>query len=246
MLQVKPHDGYIVIQLDNGIPNALGIDVILQLDALLDRVKKEKVPLVLTGNAKFFSMGLHLPEIIGYNPEEFTHFISSFEQLVHSLYTLPVPVVCAMEGHAVAGGAILALACDMRIGADGAKKFGCNEAQLGVPVPFLPSMLVRQIVSDAMANRLLYRGDILSFKDAHGCGLLDDLVTAPEIIATAGKVVCQMVPENMQAFSVMKAIRTACISEQFHKHNKEFTHNFVQCWFQKASQELIRKAAQKF
>lgn len=246
MLQLKQEEQYTVVQLDNGIPNALSSELISELTGFLKKSAEGQKPLVLSGNTKFFSMGLNLPELIDISPEEFTDFIRSFDALVHTLYTLPVPVACALEGHAVAGGAILALACDFRIGVNEPRKFGCNEAQLGVPVPHLPAMIIRQLVSDSVANKIIYQGSILSFEEACQLRFLDELVAADELIAHAGKIACQMMGGSAKAFSVMKSMRTQAISEQFKLHKAYFTEQFVQCWYQEASQELIRQAAQHF
>ena len=246
MLQLKRENDYAVIQLDNGIPNALSSEVIDRLDSLLQQVAGEQAPLVLAGNSKFFSMGLNLPEVIDFTPDQFTRFINKFDQLVHTLYTLPVPVACALEGHAAAGGAILALACDVRIGADESKKIGCNEAQLGVPVPYLPSMIFRQIASDALANTLMYQGSMLSFQDAFHHTILNELVPSSEVIAAAGERAKQMAAASVEAFAVMKNMRTGPVSERFHADKDYYTEQFVRCWYQQTSQELIRQAAQRF
>jgi len=246
MLQFKNEDGYNIIKLDNGVPNSLSSSLICEFSAILDRAADQRLPLVITGNPKFFSMGLNLPEVIEFSKDEFRDYIEKFDLLVHKIFTLPVPVVCALEGHAVAGGAILALACDMRIGVDEARKFGCNEARLGVPVPYLPTMLFRNIVSQQIADKLIFQGEIISFRDALGYGLMDSLVPESEIIQAAGECAKDMIQGAVEAFSAMKSMKTDPVTEKFHENNEEYTGRFVQCWYEPSSQDLIRKAAQHF
>ncbi len=246
MLQFTNEDSYNIIRLDNGIPNALSSSLIDRFDNLLDEAAEQRLPLVIAGNTKFFSMGLNLPEVIEFSRDKFTDYIKKFDMLVHKLYTLPVPVVCALEGHAVAGGAILALACDMRIGSDESKKFGCNEAQLGVPVPYLPSMIFRNIAGHQAADKLMYQGTLLSFQDALKYGLIDRLVPAADIVSSAIESAKLMVQGSVEAFSIMKAMKTEPVSEKFQKHNDSYTERFIQCWYDPSSQNLIHLAARHF
>ena len=113
--------------------------------------------MVLAGGTKFFSIGLNLPELIGLNRKEMAEFWERFTQTVFGLYTLPMPTVCAVCGHAVAGGNILALTCDYRIGSTENRKIGLNEILLGLPVPYLADLMLRQVSGDRAATERLYR-----------------------------------------------------------------------------------------
>ena len=64
-------------------------------------------------------------------------FMRRFDAVMLRVFAFPRPVVAAIGGHAVAGGAILALACDARVMGAGAGRFGLNEVRLGVPFPGL-------------------------------------------------------------------------------------------------------------
>ena len=93
-----------------------------------------KKAVVLTGYDKFFSAGLNLKSL----PEDrdgMASFVDSFEEAHLALLQFPLPVVAAVNGHAIAGGCVLACAADLRIGAEGSHKLGVSEVSLGIVFP---------------------------------------------------------------------------------------------------------------
>jgi hypothetical protein len=67
--------------------------------------------------------------------EELATFVDRFEAMFLRLLTFPIPLVAAIGGHALAGGAVIALACDHRVMKDGPFQIGLNEVELGLPFP---------------------------------------------------------------------------------------------------------------
>jgi len=74
-------------------------------------------------------------EVFQYGREDMTEFFGSFMDLYEGIFRLPKPVVAAVSGHSVAGGSVLALACDERVMAEGPFQFALNEVNLGVVLP---------------------------------------------------------------------------------------------------------------
>ena len=96
-------------------------------------------------------------------------FWHRFEDMVLALYTNPLPTACAIAGHAPAAGTILAIACDFRFLATGKKLIGLNEITIGLPVPFLADLMLRQAVGDRAATEIEYSGDLLIPEKASDC-----------------------------------------------------------------------------
>jgi 3,2-trans-enoyl-CoA isomerase len=97
----------------------------------------------------FFSAGFDVKEVFQYDREAMTSFFGAFMDLHETMFRLPKPVVAALSGHTVAGGAVLALACDIRVMAQGPFRFALNEVNLGI---ILPPGIVRMAV-DAIGIR---------------------------------------------------------------------------------------------
>jgi enoyl-CoA hydratase/carnithine racemase len=96
-----------------------------------------------------------------------------------------VPVIAALSGHAPAGGAVLALQCDYRIGIHGNFKIGLNEVQVGLPVPGTILLALEEVIGARLARRIATRGSLLPMAEALAIGLVDELVEADNLMPTA-------------------------------------------------------------
>src|SRR4051812_45520620 len=122
--------------MDDGKANALGSAMIDELLAAIAQAEGEASAIVLAGRAERFCAGFDLRVMMS-GPDNAKALLSTGSKLLMKLYGTPLPLVIACTGHALAGGALVVLTGDWRIGAQGAFKIGLNEVQLGMPVPVL-------------------------------------------------------------------------------------------------------------
>src|SRR4051794_27933939 len=129
-------DGVALLSLSAGKANAMSAELLDILDAMFSRLEASDArAAVLTGYDRFFSAGLALPTLIDLDRPAMKRFIERFNVVMMRLFAQPRPVVAAINGHAIAGGCVLALQCDWRIMAEGDFKIGLNEVQLGIGLP---------------------------------------------------------------------------------------------------------------
>jgi enoyl-CoA hydratase/carnithine racemase len=235
-----------IVRLDNGITNAVSRTLVEDLADALEKVKSEFRGMVLAGGAKFFSIGLNVPELLELNQQEMTEFWYRFNRVCFDLFTLPVPTTCALKGHAPGAGAIFALACDFRFAAQGKKMIGFNEIALGIPVPYLADMMLRQVADDRVSTNMMYQGKLVPLEQAKETGLIDMILESDELEGKAIKDTEKVTVFDSQAFSVIKSNRVEEISYKFEKNHKEKHGLFIDCWFSKPVQKLLHKAAEKF
>ncbi len=172
--------------MDRPPANALNPELVGQLLAALESTRMDGAhAIVLTGRPGMFSGGLDVPELLHLDRRHVEDFWSQFFNLTRRLAASPVPVIAAVSGHAPAGGAVLALNCDWRIGVTGKYKIGLNEVQVGLPVPSTVLVALEQAVGPRVARRLATRGEMLSMDDAMAVGLLDELVAPDQLLPTA-------------------------------------------------------------
>jgi enoyl-CoA hydratase/carnithine racemase len=177
-------DSLAVVTMDDGKANALSVAMIDALLAALDRAEREAKAMVLAGRAERFCAGFDLRVMMS-GPEQATALLARGSELLLRLYDAKLPLVVACTGHALAGGALVVLTGDLRLGAAGAFKLGLNEVSIGLPVPVLAMEFARDRLSAAELTRATLMAQIYAPDDAVRAGYLDAVVPADELVPRA-------------------------------------------------------------
>jgi enoyl-CoA hydratase len=173
-----------VVTMDDGKANALSDAMIAELLEALARAEKEATAVVLAGRPERFCAGFDLKVMMS-GPEAAKGLLTRGSALLMALYGSPLPVVAACTGHALAGGALVLLTADVRIGAAGAFRIGLNEVSIGLPVPILAMELARDRIATLDLGRATLQAQIYAPEDAARVGFLDEVVPAGEVLARA-------------------------------------------------------------
>lgn len=245
-VNLEPHAGLAVLRLSNGATNAISPELVDDLADALREAKKEFKGLILAGGTKFFSIGFDLPTLLQLDRSAMTDFYFKFNQTALDLYTVPLPTACAIAGHAIAGGTILALTADFRFASSGRKLMGLNEVKIGVPVPYLADLMLRQIVGDRAATAINYHGEFLDAEQAQKIGLLDEVCPAEKLEQKAIEKVADLAGLPPYGFNLIKENRVEEIRSRFKEKGSAKIGMFLACWFNPAVQELLKQAAKKF
>ncbi|MBX3211997.1 MAG: enoyl-CoA hydratase/isomerase family protein [Labilithrix sp.] len=162
--------------------NALSTSLMARTLAAVREAKHE--PIFLTGDGDAFSAGLNLKELSNLDVAGMTTFLETLEELVKALYEHPAPVVAWVNGHAIAGGCVLALTADVRVmtGRAGAR-IGLNEVALGLRFPPLTFAMARARLTAPALERVLLESALYEVDDARALGLVD--VVGEESVARA-------------------------------------------------------------
>ncbi len=186
MLHIHFHDAVAEIRMDRPPANALNRELVEKLLAALETARMDGArAIVLTGRPGMFSGGLDVPDLLTLDRRQVEAFWGLFFALTRQLAASPIPVIAAISGHAPAGGAVLALQCDYRIGVAGKFRIGLNEVQVGLPVPGTILLALEEVVGPRVARRMATRGQMLSMDEALGVGLLDELVEPEQLLSAA-------------------------------------------------------------
>jgi enoyl-CoA hydratase/carnithine racemase len=245
-VSLEAHEGIALLQLNNGVTNAISPELVDDLGRALMRIKDEFKGMVLAGGDKFFCIGLDLPGLLQLGRAEMMDFYVTLNRVVLDLYTLPIPTASAIGGHATAGGAILALSTDFRLVAAGRKFIGLNEVKLGVPVPALADLILRQIVGDRRATEMVFSGEFLAPDQSLEINLVDAVVALEDVQNEAIAKIVPLAAMPPGGLALAKKNRVEAVRSQFDKIRQSDADNFLNCWFDSAVQELLREAAQKF
>ncbi len=175
-----------VLHMEGGRANALNVQFLSQLNALLDDVEASGArALVITGYENFFSAGLDLASLEGADRAAVREGLQWLHRLCRRLFTLPLPVVAAINGHAIAGGCVLALQADERIMAQGRARIGLKEVQLGVGLPVVVVEALRAAVAPSSFVPLALEGQLVGPERAAELGLVQRVIGPDELLAAA-------------------------------------------------------------
>ncbi len=181
-------DGTIaVIEMDDGKANALSSTMIAALgDALTTAEADESVAAaVIVGRAGRFSAGFDLDVFKSGDMAAIVGMVAAGGELVRTMYGCGIPVVAACTGHAIAGGALMLLGSDVRIGADGPFKIGLNEVAIGLTLPGWAHTIARERLSNTHIQRAIANARITDPAGALDAGFLDRVVAPEHVVDTA-------------------------------------------------------------
>lgn len=151
------------------------------LDNALDEIEQSEPPaaLVTTASGKIWSNGLDL-DFMGTLDEPIA-FVGEVQKIMARLLALPMPTVAAIQGHAFAGGAMLALAHDVRIMRRDRGYFCLPEIDLGMPFGAGFSALIAAKVSQPGLQRLAVLGERMPAETAHSLGIVDHTAVLQDV-----------------------------------------------------------------
>ena len=178
-----------LLRLAHGKASALDLEFLRALTAEFDAAVHDQVrALVLTGTGSIFSAGVDLVRLRDAGSGYLAEFLPAMHACFERLFFLPMPTVAAVNGHAIAGGGVLTLACDHRLMVRGSARIGLPEHVVGVPFPVLVLEMVRATLSPPVAQEALLRGSTYSPDEALARGFVNELVEASELLPRAEAV----------------------------------------------------------
>ncbi|MEE2756751.1 MAG: crotonase/enoyl-CoA hydratase family protein [Myxococcota bacterium] len=212
LINYTDHDGVALIQMNDGKVNAISYQMLDQLMGALDRAEESANAIVLTGQPGRFCAGFDLKTMMA-SPQSAVDLLTRGCDLYMRLYGFSLPVVIACSGHAVAGGALLTLCGDQRIGIDGDFKIGLNEVAIKMPLPVLAMELARERLSTAALSTATLAAKLYSPDEAVTAGYLDSTVAPDSLITHALSVGRELGQLDRSAFKETKRrLRGATIS----------------------------------
>lgn len=183
-LRHEIRDGLAVVRMDDGKANAFSFAMLEALGAALDAAEKEAKAVVLLGRPDRFSGGFDL-KVMNEGGDAMVRLVTAGGRLALRLYEFPLPVVLGCTGHALAMGAVVLCAADLRIGTAGAYKIGLNEVAIGLALPPFASELARARLSPRHLQRATALAELYDPAGAVEAGFLDRAVPADQLEAAA-------------------------------------------------------------
>jgi 3,2-trans-enoyl-CoA isomerase len=236
-ISVQTCDGVSTLRLSRGKVNALNQAVVDQLRKVLKDYESdpEITAIILTGTGSFFSFGFDVPEFFSASKKQFIEYLMSFTDLYKYIFQYPKPVIAALNGHTIAGGCMLALACDYRVMVTGKAKISLNEISFGASVPAGSAEMLRFWVGNANATEVLFSGAMYSAEEGMRLGLVQRVATKEELIAVTRRVAADFASKYSPAFISIKSLLRKRVAEEMANRERESIREFVDIWYSKAT-----------
>lgn len=204
-------DGVAVLRMDDGKANAFSFAMLEELGAALDAAEKDARAVVLLGRPGRFSGGFDLA-VMNEGGAATARLVTGGARLALRLFELPLPVVIGCTGHALAMGAVLLCAADLRIGAAGAFKIGLHEVAIGLALPAFAIELARERLAASHLQRATALAEIYDPDGAVAAGFLDRAVAPEQVEAAALEAAAALGALPGRAHALTKrALRRAAI-----------------------------------
>ncbi len=186
MIDVIFADGIALVTLKHGKANALDIELCELLAARFQELARSDVKaVVLTAEGKIFSAGVDLIRLSAGGAVYVRKFLPALHKLYETVFYHPKPVVAAINGHAIAGGCVLACCADRRIMAREAGRIGVTELLVGVPFPALAFEIVRASVPSRYLAEVTLSGATYTTDAALQRGWIDEVAEPDALMVDA-------------------------------------------------------------
>lgn len=204
LIATEAVDGITVVRIQRPPANALDPALLAEGAELSERLRAERpAAVVLTGSAGFFSAGIDLKLAPTLSAGEQSAMVGAINRLFLDWYGLGCPVVAAVNGHAVAGGLILALCADHRVGSLAAT-YGLTELKVGAPYPLGALAVVRAELSPAAVRRLVLEAELIGAAAAAELGLVDELAEPDDVLDGALEVAARLAALPAETYKTVK------------------------------------------
>ncbi len=241
MIARSQREGVLTLRLAHGKASALDVEL---LDALLHElhgIAEDVRALILTGTGSIFSAGVDLFRLTREGAGYVRHFLPLLSRFLRKLISFPRPVVAAVNGHAIAGGCVIVLACDARLMAEGVGRIGVPELLVGVPFPAAALEIVRFAVPGEKVQSLLYTGRTLSAGDALGAGLVDEVVAPGALLTRAQELAQQLALIPPAVFRLTKESLRAEVLERIDRASERQDKAALDVWSAPQTHAHIRE-----
>jgi len=206
-MAIETHDvdALRIVRMRHGRANAIDVELFEALMAALQEAADDGCgALVLTGSGSIFSAGVDLRRVLREGEEYLHRFVPMIGEGLRRLFSFPRPVVAALNGHAIAGGCIMACACDRRIAAAGDATVGVPELRVGVPYPTTALEILRFVVGDRGLEEVVYSAGTTGLEAAYDLGLVDEIVPPESLLDRAVAVAERMARVAPETFALTK------------------------------------------
>ena len=228
MIDVERAGDVAIVRLNRGKVNALDVDMLGALAGTVEGRAEGAKAIVLTGAGRAFSAGVDLQPVLDGGPEYVHRLVPAIARLATAVFNAPVPMVAAVNGAAIAGGCVLAAACDHRLMADTAI-IGATEAAVGVPFPLAAIEVVRHACGHH-AEEVVLGASVFNPSEAQAVGLVHGVRSAEDLLAAAVAEAERLAAIPIETFRITRRQLRGAVLDRIAQHGREFDDAVAEVW----------------
>jgi enoyl-CoA hydratase len=231
MIDIKSNAGVAVMTLTYGKANALDIEFCEALATRFMELRRtDAKAVVVTGQGKIFSAGVDLIRLSEGGADYIRKFLPALHRLYDAVFNHPKPVVAAINGHAIAGGAVLAACADRRIMARDSGRIGVTEMLVGVPFPALAFEIVRFAVPPRYLPEFTLSGATYASDVALQRGWIDEVVEPGALMERATAAAQAFAALSAPAFAQTKSQIRQAVTERYEQSGEATDKAVTEIW----------------
>ena len=236
----RDHDT-LILRMAHGRANAMDVEMMRGLrQALAQATASDARAIVITGSGSIFSAGVDLFQVLEGGREYLAEFLEELSGAFKELFVVPKPVVAAVNGHAIAGGCIVACACDHRLMALGSGRIGLPELRVGVPFPLSATEILRHAIGSRRAQEAMLIGNNVEAEAAVEHGFIDELVEPVRLMPRALEVAALLGASPPASYARTKLDLRRPVIETWARLAAEHDRETLAAWDSPAVRDAIR------
>lgn len=231
MIEVTQEGDVALLRLCHGKASALDLEFCEEFERTLAAQEAGSArALLLTGSGGIFSAGVDLRRLLREGAPYAARFLPALDALFLRLLRLEKPLVGALNGHAIAGGAVIAGACDLRLLARGKATIAVPELLVGVSFPATALELARELFPPALLGQALYLGRSFGAEECFATGIVDELVEPEALAPRALQRARELAAIPAQSFALTKRLRRRPTLEALERARERDAAEALRAW----------------
>ncbi len=242
MIDKELNNAVLTLRLAHGKASALDLELLDALQAAFSDAENDSEvrAVILTGSGSIFSAGVDLKRILEGKQSYAKQFVPLLDQVFETQFAMTKPVIAAVNGHAIAGGCILALACDIKLMANGSGRIGIPELKVGVPFPVSAFEVLRFCLPRSALQALMYGAATHSAEEAFGQGMIDELLEPDDLMPRAVQLATEMAAIPAASFRISKQMMRYEAIGRIAKGRSVYGEQILDRWSHDATYAHIR------
>jgi enoyl-CoA hydratase/carnithine racemase len=241
-LKITIQDSVAIIALDRGKSNAMNEQMLDELKKMIVSIEQDAniYGVILTGKHGFFTAGLDLIELYGYDEAQMKTFWAKFLDFIKILTSFKKPLISAISGHSPAGGCVLAICSDYRVMAEGDYIIGLNEVPVGIIVPDSIFELYAFWIGKANAYRNLLEGKLMGSAEAKSIGLIDATSSIDSLMTVALKKMSVYLQFEQNTWQQSKLSLRKALIAKMNEDQTETLEKVLKQWWSPSTRSILK------